>query len=162
MIREDPFYYQIIIQIYEWPRFSSSKSNFASSTPAFLCCLAVRWCLWRASGETLEKGADETWGHLFWGCHQTHDAVIRLLVHGETFPDLMIQCCPQPLASGIDSHSMSYMGRGQSTRTLGGRMYVWSKLNVPIKTVSNYFQVKVQSIISIPSYLNNDLFGPNN
>lgn len=54
----DPFYYQIIIQIYEWPRFSSSRSDVASSTPAFLCCLAMRWWLWKASGETLEKGAD--------------------------------------------------------------------------------------------------------
>lgn len=131
--------------------------------PPLLSCVAWRWddAYGGLQGKPLRRVLIETWGHLFWGCHQTHDAVIRLLVHGETFPDLMIQCCPQSVVSGVESHSMSYMGRGQSTRTLGGRMYVWSKLNAPNKTVSNYFQVKVQSIISIPSYLNNDLFGPN-
>lgn len=78
MICVDPFYYQIIIQIYEWPRLSSSRSNFSSSTPAVLCCLAVRWCLWRASGETLEKGADWNLGTSVlglpsdsWCCDQT-------------------------------------------------------------------------------------------
>lgn len=33
--------------------------------------------------------------------------------------------------------------------------------NVPIKTGSNNFQVKVLSVMSTPSYLNNDLLGTN-
>lgn len=71
--------------------------------------------LWRAPGETLEKGAELNLGTDVWGCHQIHDAKVRLLVCGETFPNVIIHCCPQPVSSGIARHSMKYVTRTKFT-----------------------------------------------